>query len=1109
MNNRIVGITQISNERPLALLSITNVLLQGVDHVVILLHNNIDKIEINLNRVQERFPNQISVYSVQSDEYLQEITSNILLEIVEPLKPNWIHFFDADEFIISNKYDLKAIVSKYQNYDAIRFTVNNYLSNYNFDESDPKSFLSLNKRVKSNTFSYYPPQILIREIMNHTMNYFDIPFLSKVLFKYSKDIWVQAGSHDILSAFPLRTANTSVNELEMVHLPLLTFGRLINRARQGEILQSSGFPLEHGWQSRMIFEFEKMGLLEEFWLRHSYRDSQTCDVSFEQNEQLPLLFERILDKVGSDILDELNVDQYSQETQLVSPFLITFDQYLSSLKRQRKISSQLINEKENKIQLLEKIASQNLTLKNEYENAQSLEINQRKEKDELDIQTLDQILSGIRNVSSTAVDLSNTKLFRLIHLLYRVRYQLFRGKDGPRQFFTWLFGRESNNYRAERNFNPIYQIINPLNELNNFVENQRKQLIPIFESINEQVELTNKQDIIILSVIDYDFRHQRPQHLALQFNALGHRVFYVNANFRQMFDGKRISNGLLNIVSLESDEILNIYSTYSIKVHSELEKQFKKMIFENKITDATVIVQYPNWFELSNNIRDEYGFKIVADYLDDYDGFKDTSSEKLSLNSQKMLIGADLVIATSEFLSNKALKYNSNTKIIRNGTEFEHFNKAVRNDKTDNKPIVGYFGAISDWFDVDKIIAISKRLPNVEIQLIGDVSINRSIFEKLPNVKLIGEVSYQKLPSYLESFDVCLIPFDTKTDLIKATNPVKFYEYLSAGKKIVATEIPELLPFKDQYVLLANDDDDFVDLIIECLEDRDKLVDIHKRIEFAKENSWQARTEEYYKEIEIMHPLVSIIILTYNQIDFTMKCLDSVFNNTTYPNFEVILVDNCSVDGTREYLMNVESQYNNVKLILNDKNYGFAQGNNIGINESVGDYIVLLNNDTILTYGWLNRMLNHFKDPLLGMICPVTNSIGNEAKINVTYEDEAGIETFAYEYTQRNINRSYDEIDVLAMFCVMIPRKVIKEVGLLESIYGLGMFEDDDYSYRIKDLGYRIACAEDAFVHHFGSASFSKMESAEFADLFENNKMIFEKKWGKKWHPHKYRPGIE
>lgn len=102
------------------------------------------------------------------------------------------------------------------------------------------------------------------------------------------------------------------------------------------------------------------------------------------------------------------------------------------------------------------------------------------------------------------------------------------------------------------------------------------------------------------------------------------------------------------------------------------------------------------------------------------------------------------------------------------------------------------------------------------------------------NIKLIGEKPYGELPKYLAEFDVCLIPFDTSTDLIKATNPVKFYEYLSAGKKIVATEIPELMPYRDEYVYMSNDNEKFAAYVQKCLLNEDDLKKQRKTLLLQK-----------------------------------------------------------------------------------------------------------------------------------------------------------------------------------------------------------------------------------------------------------------------------------
>ena len=142
------------------------------------------------------------------------------------------------------------------------------------------------------------------------------------------------------------------------------------------------------------------------------------------------------------------------------------------------------------------------------------------------------------------------------------------------------------------------------------------------------------------------------------------------------------------------------------------------------------------------------------------------------------------------------------------------------------------------------------------------------------------------------------------------------------------------------------------------------------------------------------------------------------------------------------------------------------------------------------------------------MVGPVTNSIGNEAKINVDYLTLDEMDMFAEYYTSKHLGESF-EIRTLAMFCVAIKKEVIETVGPLDERYEIGFFEDDDYSMAVRSAGYKLLCAEDVFVHHFGSATFNKLDNEKVRRVFEENKKKFEKKWGVKWEPHKYREGVK
>lgn len=622
----------------------------------------------------------------------------------------------------------------------------------------------------------------------------------------------------------------------------------------------------------------------------------------------------------------------------------------------------------------------------------------------------------------------------------------------------------------------------------------------------------NKFDILFLSVIDYDFRYQRPQHLANSFSQEDHRVFYVNANYNNERTKiiKQVDN--IDVFSVKSNRYSAIHIADYTKDSNDIITELENIVVENCIRDCVIVVEYPTWVQAAKYFKNKYGFKIITDYLDDYTGFDDTNIECLAPCCYELLESSDKVIASSNYLAECASEYNKNVSIIRNGTEFEHFHKAYKETReiANRRKVIGYYGAIAHWFDFKKIEYTAEQMPDVDIVLIGQVTEGAELFRKFDNIKLLGEKDYNTLPSYLEGFDVCLIPFDTSTDLIKATNPVKFYEYLSAGKKVVATEIPELIPFKDKYVYLANDNKEFLNYVKLCLEETDTLADSKECMDFAKQNDWKERGQNFINSVKNIFPKVSIILLTYNQLEYTKECINSIIDKTAYPNYEIVIVDNNSSDDTPNYLKEIDEQYKHVKVILNSENYGFAKGNNIGIQACDGEYIILLNNDTVVTRGWLSGLTKHFeRNEKLGILGPVTNSISNESKINVSYVDISDMEHFAYEYTTENMGKTYDRIDVLAMFCLVISRKAFDKIGYLEEIYGIGMFEDDDYSYKTKSLGYEIKCAEDVFIHHYGNVSFKKLEDKTYMDIFNKNKKIFEDRWNVEWKQHNCRPGVE
>jgi GT2 family glycosyltransferase len=244
------------------------------------------------------------------------------------------------------------------------------------------------------------------------------------------------------------------------------------------------------------------------------------------------------------------------------------------------------------------------------------------------------------------------------------------------------------------------------------------------------------------------------------------------------------------------------------------------------------------------------------------------------------------------------------------------------------------------------------------------------------------------------------------------------------------------------------------------------------------------------------------VIVTLDNLVYTRLCLESLLANTGDSSYEIIVVDNGSADGTAGYLRALARQSPQIRVVFNDRNRGFARASNQGLALATGDVLMLLNNDTIVPHGWLTRLVRHLEDPAVGLVGPVTNRTCNEAQIHVSYRTYGEFVQFAHDYQEAHNGERFD-IRMLAMFCAAMRRDVYERIGPLDERYEVGMFEDDDYAVRIRAAGYRVVCAEDAFVHHFGQASLGKlMPTGEYGELFHANRRRFEEKWGVPWEPH-------
>ncbi len=323
---------------------------------------------------------------------------------------------------------------------------------------------------------------------------------------------------------------------------------------------------------------------------------------------------------------------------------------------------------------------------------------------------------------------------------------------------------------------------------------------------------------------------QRPQHIAINLAKKNFLYFYKSSPFVD----KEVTT------YIEEKPGLYVVNTDIYWVHEVI----MKVISESKLPKfvhvySTSYMEYDKY--LTNYFKQDFRFiyEFVDDFSDKIAGFK--IPREVFESHKKMLEMKDKVFVVSTanklFEEVKEIRGITNSIIATNGVQFEHFalnvngninvnsninadsqnlqieiqlNDAMKNAINKNKPIIGYFGAMAEWFDYELIKKIATKRPDWEVVLIGvdyDGSIEKSGLSKFVNVNYIGPVNYLELPAYSRHFSVSTIPF-ILNDITESTSPVKLFEYMAMGHPIVTTDLPECRKYKS--ALISKTHEDFI-----------------------------------------------------------------------------------------------------------------------------------------------------------------------------------------------------------------------------------------------------------------------------------------------------------
>ena len=494
----------------------------------------------------------------------------------------------------------------------------------------------------------------------------------------------------------------------------------------------------------------------------------------------------------------------------------------------------------------------------------------------------------------------------------------------------------------------------------------------------------NLYDVLCLPIIDWDFRFQRPQQLMARFAAAGHRVFYVAQAFRPAGPPYEIRKKRENVweVSLRGPA-RNVYE-------ESLDGAARDALFGDSISCAASSRSERR--RSSSSCRS--GGRSRRRRARSSPGRSSTTAWTTIRDSRR----TGPRCWTRRRSSSPARTSSSRPRCSSNaprrkptGTSCSCPTPATSSTsgKSGGRSMRGPSSATTARSPTGSTPTSSPTSRSAGPTGTSSSSARptrptRRRLSKLANVQLPGEKPYAEIPSWLARMDVAILPFK-RLPLTEATSPVKAFEILAAGKPLVSVPIPEVVPMAP-LVRLASTAEEFEHEIAEALAEDDPQAR-QRRQAFGRENTWQRRFETLAPAVRSLFPKASVVVVTFNNLALNRLCLESLYGRTDWPNFEVIVVDNASTDGTPEYLREAEARYPNLRAVCNETNRGFAAANNQGLTLATGDVLVLLNNDTVVTRGWLTALVRHLAaDPTLGLIGPFTNAIANEAKIAVGYD---------------------------------------------------------------------------------------------------------------------------
>jgi GT2 family glycosyltransferase len=376
----------------------------------------------------------------------------------------------------------------------------------------------------------------------------------------------------------------------------------------------------------------------------------------------------------------------------------------------------------------------------------------------------------------------------------------------------------------------------------------------------------------------------------------------------------------------------------------------------------------------------------------------------------------------------------------------------------------------------------------------------------LPNVHHLGVCPHSEVSAYLAGFDICLLP-NLVTDFTRSLDPLKVYEYLAAGRPVVAT--PAGIPAElSEQVITATTAEDFVHAAELALGEMDASLAAARRAAVAAA-TWEARASSIESALGIDFQAhwsseVSVVIVNFNTKDLLERCLIALQEQEGVE-LQTIVVDNASTDGSRPML---REQFPDVELLELPENVGFARANNLAFERCRGQYVLLLNSDAFLHRGALRELVAAAeRHPSAGAVGPrLINPDGSLQRSAWPFPQARRIllEALALHRPLRRLGLIEDlgvwdhdderAVDFLIGACLLLRAEALAEVhGFDEGFWLYG--EEADLQRRLAGRGWSIVFTPSAAATHVGAAS-SKDSIPRLRHFYSGQRRFLEKHGG-------------